>query len=622
MLSMPPATMMSASPRVTACTASTAAFRPEPQALFTVKEVVSFGSPASRAATRPGLRPRPAGSTWPRITSSTCSGESCARLTASRTAMAPRLVAGCWASAPPSVPIAVRAALTMTALAMNEPPCWGWAGREARAARGPVTVAQGARATPWPRRAVGRRGSGPRIGGNRWIARGPDSARRASGRHRDALALLACQPEHHFHRVLELLHRPGLQQPPPDHVIEQGLATGRAQDRDRPVHAGHAAAGDIRQLGGEVAAVVALRARVLLRLVEAHLHHLAVLPVDQHFALHVELLHVGERDAHLLLDLLDHEALVGEDLGAQQADGEVDDLTEALQELRLPLDVLLLLAAVVEERGVRELNLAHRRHLTGHPDEADALQTHPLRIGERHVVGAVGVPGAGAGDRLVHRGHDLGLRRGGQILVGGRNAGAVEHALAQAVAEDGGHDAAVLAAGEDLGILAAGRDHPAIATEESVVHAGLERQDGIPHVELADAEPGTDLRAHVAADALADAAEIEGRARLGHLLRLALDVVDDVVRADEHARAALAAAAESDHLVHHLLEGDVRHDGRTLAQRCRQRKRRGVLAPSPLRALLSRRRGCETPLPERARAARSDGRRQHREPHLRPARGG
>src|SRR5262249_60819486 len=62
---------------------------------------------------------------------------------------------------------------------------------------------------------------------------------------------------------------------------------------------------------------------------------------------------------------------------------------------------------------------------------------------------------------------------------------------------------------------------------------------------------------------------------------LALDVVDDVVRADEHARAALAAAAEGDHLVHHLLEGDLRHDGRTLAQRCRQRKRRRVRAPSP-----------------------------------------
>src|SRR5262249_62396893 len=135
---------------------------------------------------------------------------------------------------------------------------------------------------------------------------------------------------------------------------------------------------------------------------------------------------------------------------------------------------------------------------------------------------------------------------------------------------------------EDLGIPAASRHHTAIAAEEPVVHAGLERQDGIPHVELADAEPGTDLRAHVAADALADAAEVEGCARLGHLLRLALDVVDDVVRADEHARAALAAAAEGDHLVHHLLEGDVRHDGRTLAYRCRQRKRRTSPLPTPL----------------------------------------
>src|SRR5262249_58375925 len=119
--------------------------------------------------------------------------------------------------------------------------------------------------------------------------------------------------------------------------------------------------------------------------------------------------------------------------------------------------------------------------------------------------------------------------------------------------------------------------HQAIAPEEPAAHAGLERQHGIPHVDLADTEPGADLRAHVAADALADAAQVEGRARLGYLLRLAVDVVDDVVRTDEHARAALAAAAEGNHLVHHLLEGDLPHDARTLAYRSRQRKR----APSP-----------------------------------------
>ena len=67
----------------------------------------------------------------------------------------------------------------------------------------------------------------------------------------------------------------------------------------------------------------------------------------------------------------------------------------------------------------------------------------------------------------------------------------------------------------------------------------------------------THLRADVAADALADAAEVEGGGRLRDLLRLAVDVVDDVVRADQHAGAALAAAAVGDDLVHHLLEARV-----------------------------------------------------------------
>src|SRR5262249_58505912 len=56
---------------------------------------------------------------------------------------------------------------------------------------------------------------------------------------------------------------------------------------------------------------------------------------------------------------------------------------------------------------------------------------------------------------------------------------------------------------------------------------------------------------------------------------LPVDVVDDVVGADQHAGAALAAAAVGHHLVHHLLEGDLRHPVRTLAQAPRQRKRRG-----------------------------------------------
>src|SRR5262249_22894939 len=111
--------------------------------------------------------------------------------------------------------------------------------------------------------------------------------------------------------------------------------------------------------------------------------------------------------------------------------------------------------------------------------------------------------------------------------------------------------------------------------EQTLVHAGLDRENRVAHVELPDAQPRAHLRAHVAADPLADPAEVEGRRRLGYLLRLRVDVVDDVVRTHQHAGAALAAAAEGHHLVHHLLEGDVRHAAGTLAQQFTQRKRRG-----------------------------------------------
>src|SRR2546426_10017549 len=122
MLSMPPATITSASPSWMAWAASTTAFSPAPQALFAVKLGTSFGTPPSNAATRPGFNPRPAGSTWPRITSSTCAGSRRARRIASRTATPPSLVAGVCARAPPRVPMAVRVALTITGVGMTDPP--------------------------------------------------------------------------------------------------------------------------------------------------------------------------------------------------------------------------------------------------------------------------------------------------------------------------------------------------------------------------------------------------------------------------------------------------------------------------------------------------------------------
>src|SRR5438034_523671 len=386
------------------------------------------------------------------------------------------------------------------------------------------------------------------------VALGPDVARRPPRRHGDAVALFLREAQHHLHRVLELLHRADHEEAAPHHVVEQLLAPLGAQDGDRPVHGRHAAARDVGQLAGEVAAVVALGAGVLLRAVEVHLHQLAVRLVDHHLALDVELLHLRERDTHLALDLLHHEALVGEHLGAEEADGEAHDVAEALQELRLPLDVLGLLAPVVQPRGVGDLDLARGRDLAGHADEAHLLEPFLLRVGQGQVVRAVGVPGAGACDRFRDGGDDLGLGRGGRGLVGGGDDGAVEEALAQPVAEDGGHHAAVLAAGEDLRVLAARGDHAPVAAEEPLVHPGLHGEDLVAQVELAQSEARADLRAHVAPDALADAAVIEGGRRLGHLLRLPVDVVDDVVRADEDAGAALAAAPVGDHLVHHLLE--------------------------------------------------------------------
>src|SRR4029453_943687 len=85
------------------------------------------------------------------MTSSTCSGVSLARWIASRTAMAPSLVAGCWASAPPRVPMAVRVALTMTALAMRENLLAGDGRHVASTTAGRRTLAQPVELVPWRR---------------------------------------------------------------------------------------------------------------------------------------------------------------------------------------------------------------------------------------------------------------------------------------------------------------------------------------------------------------------------------------------------------------------------------------------------------------------------------------
>jgi hypothetical protein len=110
MLSMPPATISSASPARMADAPIITAFSPEPHTLLIVVALTPSGRPAFRAAWRAGACPAPACSTWPMIASSIRSGATPARSTAARMATAPRSVAGVVERAPPNLPIGVRAA--------------------------------------------------------------------------------------------------------------------------------------------------------------------------------------------------------------------------------------------------------------------------------------------------------------------------------------------------------------------------------------------------------------------------------------------------------------------------------------------------------------------------------
>src|SRR6185436_9869627 len=116
---MPPATTICASPHWLACAPRTTALRPLPQTLFTVMAGIESGRPAPIAAWRPGFCPRPALTTFPMTTSSTLSGATPARFTASATTMLPSLVAGRGESVPRNLPMGVRTALTMTGLSIG-----------------------------------------------------------------------------------------------------------------------------------------------------------------------------------------------------------------------------------------------------------------------------------------------------------------------------------------------------------------------------------------------------------------------------------------------------------------------------------------------------------------------
>ena len=116
--SMPPATMTFASPLAICCKPSATDRRPEPQSWFMPHAVFSCGMPAAMAACRAGFCPSPPERTWPRITSSTSSGETLARSSAPLMAMAPNSWAEIEPSAPLNAPTGVRAADTITTSVM------------------------------------------------------------------------------------------------------------------------------------------------------------------------------------------------------------------------------------------------------------------------------------------------------------------------------------------------------------------------------------------------------------------------------------------------------------------------------------------------------------------------
>src|SRR5690606_38236967 len=119
--SMPPATTTFAEPALIRSWPNITAFMPEPQTLLMVVQPADGGRPAPNAAWRAGAWPRPAGSTQPRMTSSTWSAASPACSSAPLIAAVPSSGVGTPVNWPRKEPMAVRLAPTMTTSLMGTP---------------------------------------------------------------------------------------------------------------------------------------------------------------------------------------------------------------------------------------------------------------------------------------------------------------------------------------------------------------------------------------------------------------------------------------------------------------------------------------------------------------------
>ena len=120
MFSVPPATMISASPALIICAAIETVLNPEPQTLLIVIAGTSFGIPASKAACLATFCPSPPWRTHPYTTSSIVAGSIPALLIASLIVIAPKVLAAVFLRLPPKLPIGVLTALAITtSLIMN-----------------------------------------------------------------------------------------------------------------------------------------------------------------------------------------------------------------------------------------------------------------------------------------------------------------------------------------------------------------------------------------------------------------------------------------------------------------------------------------------------------------------
>src|SRR5262249_3209908 len=111
--SMPPASTIADSPSRIDCAPVAVACIPDAPALLIVWAGTLSGTPARTPTCRAGLGPDPAWRAWPIRTSPISSGATPARSSAARAATAPSSAGWTFRSAPPYLPIGVRAAPTM-----------------------------------------------------------------------------------------------------------------------------------------------------------------------------------------------------------------------------------------------------------------------------------------------------------------------------------------------------------------------------------------------------------------------------------------------------------------------------------------------------------------------------